>query len=273
MRNWILFLATILPLGLFAQNGLEITMQNSLYDSFGGSIKNQKSNTIWIKGQKLKIASDKPDEPVMIFNGQKEEMIILFRDKSQFAVLNKSDLAKINLKLDEAQKRIESEISMMPAEQQKIMREQMKSMFESNTATTINYELSNESQQISSYATKKFIGSVSNEIIEEIFIASMDQFEIEKSDFAIYSTMMDFMRVNMSSLFKTIPGNPNGNVKQQDHPGFKNGIPVKTVNYVKGKKHSEETLQTLNKIDLPDEALEVTPGFKKIDLLKDMEID
>ena len=266
----ILFLLVIATYA-FGQNGVEIVMENKGYDSKGVVVKEQQSNTIWMTENKIKISSESNSEPLMIFNAEKQEMIMMYRDQKKYVVIDKKTMQEIKTKMDESKAMMEAQLASMPEAQREIMEKQMGTFFGNDVKVIpTEYTVKDQGVRVGPYTTDLFIGTKNQEKVEEIFMASNSQFDINIDYFEPFRQMMKFMRENMSELFKSMPGESSSIIRDESHPAFSKGVPVKTVNYKDGVKQSEETLLSIKSLNLPSEAFDVIPGYKKMDLMKEM---
>lgn len=257
-------------LDLTAQDDVEILMDQVVYGSKGKKIISELSTTIWLTETKMKISSDEMRQPILIFDSEKEEISMIFRDRKEYVQINKAELQEINAKLEEAKSIMESRLSMLPEAQRKMMETQMQDMYGGNEAPEVSYNETKNGVKVGPYSSSLISGKTEGQLVEEIYIASIDQFEISLNDFEIFHKMGEFMEENMSSLMSTTGESGSMGFVTKNNPSFKDGVPVKTVNYDLGIKKSEEVLQKISRIDIPTDAFEITPGYKKIDFTQQM---
>lgn len=247
-------------------------LQQKLYDNNGESVKDEKSTTVWLTDSKIKVSSTDIKEPIMIFDSESEVMTLIFRDKKEYTRISKEELQDINSKLEEARKMMEARLSQLPEAQRKMMKSQMENMY-GGDAPDIKYEKEASGLKVGPYSTSKYIGKQDGQIVEEIFLTPIEVLNVEEGQFDVFINMSTFISENMSSIFGNGQNGRAGAVYSETHPSFREGIPVKTINFEDGNRRSEEILDKISTIDIPSEAFDVTPGYKEIKITEKMKQD
>ncbi|MEQ8518656.1 MAG: hypothetical protein RLN79_07930 [Cytophagales bacterium] len=269
MKTVISILCVLLSLGSFAQNGVEIIMAHKQFSNNGETIKAEKKSVIWISETKMKISSDDMNEPIMIYDSDEQIITMVMRDKEKYSEISQVEMEEMNAQMEASRKMMEQQMAQMPEAQRAMLQERMAGMF-SKEIPKVEYELTEEKVKIGPYSTDKYVGTANDQKIEEVFIASIDQFEVQDSYFNVYTKMMEFMRENMGKMMNTISGENYNTSLSSSYPSIEEGIPVKSIAYNEEFKRSEEILEKISQKEIPTEAFEVPSNFKKIDLLKEM---
>ncbi len=269
MKTIISILCVLFSLGAFAQNGVEIIMNHKQFSNNGESIKAEKKSVIWLTETKMKISSDDMSEPIMIYDSDEQMITVVMRDKEKYSEISQVEMEEMNAQMEASRKMMEQQMAQLPEAQRAMLQERMAGMF-SKEIPTVEYEMAEEGVKIGPYSTDKYIGTTKDQIIEEVYLASTDQFDVQESHFNVYSNMMEFMRENMGKMMNTISGENQNTSLSPSYPSIEEGIPVKSISYKEEKKRSEEILEKISKKEIPTEAFEVPSDYKKIDLLKEM---
>ena len=256
---------------IFSQNnGIELIFHTLEYGEKGETIDSERHMTIWILNSKLKIASNNDKDPLLIFDSNSEILQIINRAQHDFIELTKSDLKELDAQLEQSLKLMEEKLSTLPESQKEAIKSQFYQFKSNKDEPEIEYKNTEINKSVESHSTLLYEGWIENEKLEEIYVADYETFEFDKKELSVYNELMDFIRDNTHMLMKTFPTSPAKILKSVDHPSFKEGIPVKTVNYNKGIKSSMEILKSSRSVEIPSEAFDVPPGFKKKDIMEEI---
>ncbi len=269
MKTTLSILLILISFFSFAQNGIEMIMSHKQFKNNGETIQAEKNSVIWITENKMKISSDDPKEPIMMYDSEKRVITIIMRDKKQYTEISQKEMEELNAQLEESRKMMEQQLALLPESQREMVQQKMGKMF-SEELPKVDYNLAENGIKVGPYTTNKYVGTFDKKTVEEVFIASADQFSVDQSYFEIYSDMTEFMKENMSKMMGTKSGQAGAGSFSASYPSFEEGIPVKSISYEDDSKSSEELLSKISEKDIPSEAFSVPTGFKKIDMMKEM---
>lgn len=220
------------------------------------------NSKVYLKEDKMVTeTTDGKDNTVMLFDADTETLFIINHKKKEYTEMTREDMENLNAMLTEQLAVMEQQLAMLPEKQRDMVREQMGASFGVGQKPS-EYSLTEADVSIKDWETDKYTGVADGKTQSEIYIASYGETGYESEDFASLEKFFDTMKNFMQSISKQIPSAGMG-FFGENMPGYKEGIPVKTVIYnTKGEASSTTTLESISEEEVEKSVFEVPENYK-----------
>lgn len=196
----------------------------------------------------------------MIFNGEREELMLLDHSKSEAVIIDRATMERVAAQLQDARKQMEQALANVPAEQrammEQMMKGQMKGMMESPPPTEV--VKTSQTGTTNGYPWVKYDVVQEGDKIREYLVTDWSKLDIDASTFEVFKDMADFLEgftkglgMNMADVME----NPFNEASALD------GFPVVTREFEDGVAGHETHLDSVTTGDV-DGALFENPGYK-----------
>lgn len=205
---------------------------------------------------------DGKNKTVMMFDAGKETLFIIDHKKKEYTEMTKQDMEELNAMLTEQLALMEQQLAMLPEKQRTMMREQMGAAFGMGQKPS-EYSLEESNVAVKEWETDKYVGKAEGKTQSEIYIAPYSELGHDASDFASLEKFFESMKNFMQSMSKKIPSAGLG-FFGENMPGYKEGLPVKTVIYNnKGEAISTTILNSISEEETDKTLFEIPENYKK----------
>lgn len=254
-----------LSFSTLADNGVVVKATNYELDDDTGKMVKTGTSTMYISADKILIkqSSDGKNDPSVIFDAVRNEMII-FLNAKEYMVLDEAQMVTIQKQLKSMMEMMEKMKANMTDEQKKLMEKNMpgsgkegKTIFSSGGKSTIN-----------GWSSQKYSAKVGSELISDIFIASYSTVGVSKNDFSAMIKMMTFFQKNLSGLGKQFKMKSDASFMTLggDNPAFTKGFPVKISSYADGVKTGDTIIDSVDKKTLSSDLFKIPSHMTKKDM-------
>ncbi len=251
----------LLSFSTMADNGVVIKATNYERDDSGKMVKSG-SSTMYISSDKILIkqVSEGKDEPTVMFDAAKNEMIV-FLNAREYMVLDETQMAAIQKQMNSMMEMMEKMKANMTDEQRKMMEKNMPTAA-SDAKTTFT---ASGSSTINGWSSQKYVAKIGSELVSDIFIASYSTVGVSKNDFSAMVKMMKFFQKHLSGLGKQFKMKSDASFMALggDNPAFSKGFPVKISSYEDGVKTGDTTIDSIEKKALSSEIFKIPSHMTK----------
>lgn len=189
-----------------------------------GKESESEINTAIFTPDKLRIDSKGNDGNVtMVYNSEKEKLIIIMHKEESYMVMNKEMMANLNKQISGMMEQMKQQLASLPDEQRKQMEQMMGAKM---GGVDVKYTITNtgEKKKINQWNTTKYNLKANEDLKSEIWAAPFTSVGIKEADMAVMKSFSGFM----TDMLKSLP-------KSQKDPFSAvydelKGIPVRTIN-------------------------------------------
>lgn len=248
-----------------ADDGIVVKSTNYLLDKNSGKMVKSGNSIMYISADKILIrqTSDNKEEPSVLFDATKNELIIFLNSK-EYMVVDEAQMKIIKQQLKSMYDMMEKMKANMSDEQKKLMEKNLpgddkplNATFTANGRSTVN-----------GWASEKFTAKVNGELVSDIYIASYGAIGATKGDFAAMQKMMIFFRTHLSGLGRQFKMQSDASFMALggDNPAFTKGVPVKISTYDKNLKTGDTIIDSIDKKTLSGDLFKIPSQMIKKDL-------
>lgn len=221
------------------------------------------TSKMYLKDDKLVTESGEgKNKSVMMFDTGKETLFIIDHKKKEYTEMTREDMEALNAMLQEQMAAMEQQFAMLPEKQREMIREKMGASLGMGQKPA-EYSLAESGVAVKEWESDKYIGEADGKTQSEIYIASYEEVGQDAADFATLEKFFDLMKDYMQGMSKSLSGAGMGYFSES-MPGYKEGIPVKTVFYnKKDEVISTTTLESVSEETVENSIFEIPENYKK----------
>lgn len=221
-KNLILALCLLISSTVLAGPGLKLVAQSQT-----GSLSATPQTTIYINDTQMVLQTEQNGDFTMMFDANKEEIVIVDHKKKQFSKLGKKELTELSQQLNSMKGFIKAFYKNMPAESQKKF-----APLVNGKDSNITFA-SNGSSNVNGWNTTKYqVSGSDNKKLFDLDIADFSTMGVKQADVAAVKKLSLMLDKYLSGIEAFIPGaSIFSNLNSDKNPMFTKGIPVKTVAY------------------------------------------
>lgn len=261
MKNLLTTIAMLLIVTTLSFAGVK--MEFSSYES--NEQDKAITNNIIFSNDKMKVENNDSEEGKMsvIFDANKEKLVILKHDEKKFLVISKEMIENLKKQMESMKENMKQQLANLPDAQRKQMEKMME---ERMGGKNIEYDVekTNDSKSINSWNTTKYNLKQDDNIVDEVWVAPMENTGFTKSDFEIMNKFGKFS----SELMKINP-KAKKNTFSVIYEKIQ-GIPIMTIDNTTKKVNELKKLEHYNAsdsdFDIPNDYTEEKlpmPGMNK----------
>ena len=256
-------LAALLLLGIatttLAQTTEALVISSTTLDQKG----KPTTSKAYLKGDKMMVETgDEKQKQIMLFDADKEAMYIINHKKKEYTEMTKEDMEALSAMMQQQFAVMEQQLEMLPEKQREMVRKQMAAAMGTGQKPA-EFSLEEKGVQVKEWKADKYVGKSDQQKQSEIYIASYSALGQEAKDFEALGKFFDLMKEYMQGMTKNMPSMSLG-FFSENMPGYKEGIPVKTVMYNnKQEPISTTMLDSIGKEEVSKESFSVPEKYKK----------
>lgn len=196
----------------------------------------------------------------MIFNGEREELMLLDHDKSEAVIIDRKSMEQVAAQLKQAREQMEQMMANVPPEQQEMMKQmmkgKMKGMMESPPPTEV--VKTSKTGTTNGYPWVQYDVTQEGAKIREYLVTDWSKLDIDASTFDVFKEMANFLEGFTKGL-----GMNMGDVMENpfDEASGLDGFPVVTRDLEGGAVRRSTELTTVSTGDVAAGLFE-NPGYK-----------
>lgn len=254
-KNLILLVCFCLSVAVYAGPGLKLTAE-----SRNGSSDSAPQTTIYINDSQMVMQTEQNGDYTMMFDADKEEIVIVDHRKRQFSRLGKKELTDLSNQLNSMKGFLKAFYQNMPKETQKKFAPLVNGK-DPNISFT-----SKGSGKVNSWSTTKYtVSGGDNKKLFDLNIAEFSTLGVKKDDVAAVRKLSLMLDKYLSGIESFIPGaSIFSNLNNEQNPMFTKGIPVKTVSYEDNGSVGDQFLVTkAEKSDFKLDDFSIPSGYKE----------
>ena len=210
---------------------------------------------------KNKMITELPDdkkEQKMLFDAETETLYIIDNEREEYVEMTRQDMEALSSMLKEQMAIMEQQMEMMPEKQREMIREKMKEAMGGGQSPA-EYSLDASDVPVHGWQTDKYKGMADGSKQSEVYLASYEELDLDKEDFA---TMESFFKL-MKNYAQSMSGSGLG-FFSESMPGYAEGVPVKVVLYnADGDAISTQTIESISEEEVEETIFEVPEDYKK----------
>ncbi len=253
MRIWIPFFFASIFFPLLSSADLVVNLQTN----------GNEDGKMYIRGKDLKMQRSGQNQET-IFLGSKQLLFSIDSASKQYTEISKEDMKAISAKMDAAMSQLDAKMASMPPEQQAMMKQMMggmmKKMMPQETAPA-EITKTNETETISGYPCVKYIVKRGSEVTREYWVADPSVL----SGGSELRTALDSMGSFLKELIGSLSKGPMAGMMENPFSEFSavEGVPIKTILYKDGKRHSETIITSIANEGLEPDVFQIPDGYSK----------
>ena len=246
------FLTLICSLSAWAQTTTALVLTSTQLDEKAHS----STSKTYLQDDKMK--TELPDqEQEVLFDAEKETVYLINHKKKEYVEMTREDMEALSSMLREQMAMMEKQLEMLPEEQRAMIRKKMGAAVGSGQSPA-EYSLEASDVPVKEWKTNKYSGMSDGGKQSEVYIASYEELELDKEDFAAMESFFSLMKNYAQSMSKSISGNGIG-FFSESMPGYTEGVPVKIVFYnTNGDPIITQTIDSINEEEV-EEAIFILP--------------
>jgi len=248
----------------YAQEGVVIVSEET-----AGS--KTRLSTIYFTKDKMLVEDEKF---TVMFDANNESLYNIDHKKREYLVLGKEDLQMLQQQMAAMMSMIEQQLKNLPPEQREMVKKNMKeAMPGMATEYSYVYKKVESGIEIKHWNTELYVEIVNEKKQAEFYIASFDQINLTKNDFAVFEKLKDLFQEFLEQFSGSLARHNASflGIGGDDSPIMATGIPVKTIDYSSGKKGSEVIIQSIEKKKFASSIFDIPAGYKEVTLKEEMQ--
>ena len=191
------FVLAIFVLFAFSKVAADITLTQEVTKPDDPDFKT--TMIMYAASDKMKIENNE-DEVDVIFDINKEEMIIIQHNKESYMVMDKEYMEKVAGQIERAMKMMEKQLKNMPASQRERMKSMMGDKMPGGKKIIIDYKKTGDTKSYKSWDLTKYNVLVNDEHKMNYWVTDFDDLGIDESDMAIFKDFSNYMEEFTKSL-------------------------------------------------------------------------
>jgi len=243
--------------------GVEVTIETK---EIHGDTADIDLGQMLIEGEMMSMeVKDDPDQPQMVFNGERQELTLIDHNRGRYAVVDEEMFKEIAQQVNAALQMMEQNLSRMPAEQremfEKMMKDKMPQRGEPRAKTEI--KRTDEKETMAGYPCVKYEAIREGEKVREYWVTDWSKVEGSEEVSKMYGKLGEFFRGLFESAGDSLPFQEAFDANPFDEMSQLNGFPVVTRTFEGGSLDREATLKGVRSRPIDPETFAPPEGYDK----------
>lgn len=205
---------------------------------------------------------EKKDKTTVMFDADKEMLYIIDHKKKEYIEMTRQDMEALNEMLQQQLAAMEQQLAMLPENQRKMIQEQMGAAF-GGKQQTAEYSLEESGVSVKEWKADKYVGMTEGQKQSEIYVASYNELGQDPENFQSLEKFFETIKNYIQGMSKSFSG-AGISFFSESMPGYKTGVPVKTVLYnSKGEVISTTMIDSLTEETVEENLFQLPQDYKK----------